>query len=791
MNVGRIVSRYAQTGYAMRNVKPHRWPKLLLIAALLPVSLAMQCPPADTMMPDGNTNDNTPGGDPTPNAADGQWALAFDAANVGALSSVWGSGPNDVFVVGGRTTQAEIYHFDGSTWKAMDVPDVSLLVWVFGFGPNDVYSVGLNGSAVHYDGTKWTKLDTGTKQELWGVWGRATNDLWVVGGNVGSGDPVLMHYDGNTFAPVPVPANDRGATSLFKIWGTNDTIFAVGEKGLIIQYDGNMWKQVPTGANADDDFVSLWGTGDSNIVAVGGRATARIAHYDGSSWTTYKPGGPGLNGSFMDNPEFAVIGGVRGFVGRFEPGATQPIEEASPTDFDIHAIWGDGTGRYFAVGGVFSPPFQGVALIRFVGDPPAAAVPPEGVADQCASDGACEDNDACTINQCVSGECVFTPIDCDDGDPCTVDTCDNGNCIHTPKDCDDGNPCTIDTCDNGVCVHSPLCQPDEICADGACEPAPICTIDGDCDDGDPCTIDTCGVVTLAGDFNDDCINDANDVAPFVAVLLGLGGDATIGDMNNDGATNGLDVPLFAENLVNATQCDAKTCIHTPKDCDDGDPCTVDSCENGNCVHTPIAGCGCTLDSDCGLGETCDNGACTPTSAPDIEVGVGGGPFGCITTPYQRFENGGLLQFCEGFQGLSDVYLTIRTKGFAPNAQVRITRSMGFVGTSCTNATNCDVGLYCVDNMCSPINRASSNVTLHDMGGGTDQFTGFLFSIFFPPDYLDGREVILTITVEDLNNSAISATQVYDLILFPRRLCLDPEECPIGQNCVNNYCVPQE
>jgi hypothetical protein len=24
-----------------------------------------------------------------------------------------------------------------------------------------------------------------------------------------------------------------------------------------------------------------------------------------------------------------------------------------------------------------------------------------------------------------------------------------------------------------------------------------------------------------------------------------------------------------------------------EDCDDGDPCTIDTCENGQCVHTPL------------------------------------------------------------------------------------------------------------------------------------------------------------------------------------------------------------
>ena len=100
-------------------------------------------------------------------------------------------------------------------------------------------------------------------------------------------DPVLIHFDGETFEPVTVPENDRNASALFKVWGIGSKLFAVGEKGLIIEFDGEAWAQVSTGAQADDDFVSLWGTSEDNIVAVGGRGGARIATYDGTNWTPH------------------------------------------------------------------------------------------------------------------------------------------------------------------------------------------------------------------------------------------------------------------------------------------------------------------------------------------------------------------------------------------------------------------------------------------------------------------------------------------------------------------------
>lgn len=60
----------------------------------------------------------------------------------------------------------------------------------------------------------------------------------------------------------------------------------------------------------------------------------------------------------------------------------------------------------------------------------------------------CEDDDPCTINYCDPIEgCVVEKIACDDENCCTLDECVDGTCVHTPK-CEDMNPCTIDVCNS-------------------------------------------------------------------------------------------------------------------------------------------------------------------------------------------------------------------------------------------------------------------------------------------------------------------------------------------------------
>jgi hypothetical protein len=295
------------------------------------------------------------------------WEPAFDTTSTGALSGVWGAAPDDVWIVGGSDAGAEIYHYDGSTWSPVDAPDVALLVWVYGFAPDDVWAVGQDGAVVHWDGASWTVFDAGTTRDLWGVWGGASNDIWIVGGEVTGAWPLILHYDGTAFTEVALAPeqNLHGGVALFKVWGIGSRTFAVGDLGLIVSWDGTQWVEQFGGALANDDFVSLWGTSEDHIVAVGGRGNGRLATFDGSAWTTQMPSGlTGLNAVYMTDPDTAIVGGIYGYTGTFDPGTSALEADAVVSPYDIHAIWCDGASACYGVGGKFLAPYAGVAIRR-------------------------------------------------------------------------------------------------------------------------------------------------------------------------------------------------------------------------------------------------------------------------------------------------------------------------------------------------------------------------------------------------------------------------------------------
>ena len=86
-----------------------------------------------------------------------------------------------------------------------------------------------------------------------------------------------------------------------------------------------------------------------------------------------------------------------------------------------------------------------------------------------------------------------TDGDCDDADACTLDTCVANVCTHAPQDgpCDDGNPCTgTDTCHQGTCSGEKIACPGTVCGNGILEAGEDCDFGGTasvCCDAKTCT----------------------------------------------------------------------------------------------------------------------------------------------------------------------------------------------------------------------------------------------------------------------------------------------------------------
>ena len=272
--------------------------------------------------------------------------------------------------------------------------------------------------------------------------------------------------------------------------------------------------------------------------------------------------------------------------------------------------------------------------------------------------GECADGDVCTVaDHCDNGICVGQPVVCDDGNPCTDDLCDGlGGCTtdNNTALCDDLDPCTVnDQCKEGSCsgfvvdcecqsdtdcalledgdlcngtlfcdqsklpylcavlpetvvsCPEPPAGPDSICQAAACEPTTgECTLEPAhsgfaCEDSDGCTVgDKCeaglcmsGPSAVCMDDN-PCTDDSCD--PGAGCLFAPNQASCFdGDLctTSDGCANGICQP------------------GAPLNCDDGNPCTDDSCDpSTGCVHADNQG-NCNDGNACTIDDHCQAGLC--------------------------------------------------------------------------------------------------------------------------------------------------------------------------------------
>lgn len=248
----------------------------------------------------------------------------------------------------------------------------------------------------------------------------------------------------------------------------------------------------------------------------------------------------------------------------------------------------------------------------------------------------CQPTNACFTAAVVNHDCVQTAKPVDDANACTTDACNTatGAITHTAlATIDDSNACTVDACNTatGAVTHTPVAIDDmNSCTTDACNTtsgaithtkilgcAAQCNVEHD-NDGEA-TSDCapyrdpqlsnlygwgCWPTTITTDPNNmgTCVAyEDQDNDEFVDVPERFCADGIDGDL--DGKTDGAD-------------SDCPVCTNVDQ-CDDGDPCTTDSCSANLCVWTVIAGCiECQTNAQCPLGKTCgEDNTCHTTTPP--------------------------------------------------------------------------------------------------------------------------------------------------------------------------------
>ncbi len=189
----------------------------------------------------------------------------------GGLNSVWSSAANDVWFAGDTTLR-----WNGTAWTTpIGELDYTRAVW--GDGSGAVWAVGLDGRTARFDASGMqTTPSSGTSQALFGVWGSGSSDVWAVG--IGG---TLLHWQGTSWTPSTIPVT---TSSLNAISGTaSNDVWSVGDAGTIVHWDGATWSSTPSGTTTD--LEGVWADGGSDVWAVGGHNAGIVLHFDGTTWS--------------------------------------------------------------------------------------------------------------------------------------------------------------------------------------------------------------------------------------------------------------------------------------------------------------------------------------------------------------------------------------------------------------------------------------------------------------------------------------------------------------------------
>ena len=179
--------------------------------------------------------------------------------------------------------------------------------------------------------------------DLHGIYGSSTTDIWAVG-NAGT----TLHWNGTDWQSVP----SNTGVDLHGVWGNAaNNFYAVGDGGLILHWNGASWAQQPSGVqvrlNALSGFRNLvWAVGDSGTI---------LYSMDGTTWQQKSnPRTNNLYGAWNPNSNQSQAFSVGGGSDILLCDVNSPMASAQSNTGDaglaLYAVHGYTQSAFWAVG---------------------------------------------------------------------------------------------------------------------------------------------------------------------------------------------------------------------------------------------------------------------------------------------------------------------------------------------------------------------------------------------------------------------------------------------------------
>jgi hypothetical protein len=203
----------------------------------------------------------------------------------------------------------------------------------------------------------WKLMASGTEENLNGVWGFESGDVYAVGDN-----GTILHYNGVVWNQI----ESNTTADLIAVWGGDPNhVFVTGDDGTILYYDGSTWSHMESGTAMP--IGRIWGIpllyanpGQIPLFAyaVGGGPAGTILHFDGFQW---RPIDTGATEELIDiigwlappwdggsgYPSLMVVG--ENGAARFFDGQDW-METSTGVDEDLIAVFGEYPDNVYGVG---------------------------------------------------------------------------------------------------------------------------------------------------------------------------------------------------------------------------------------------------------------------------------------------------------------------------------------------------------------------------------------------------------------------------------------------------------
>jgi hypothetical protein len=161
----------------------------------------------------------------------------------------------------------------------LERPNVKAFFKVWGSGVDDVYIVGQNGAVLHWDGESLVELHVGVGEDLIDVWGTGPDRVAVIGGRKNGAGAL---WDGAGWRVLDL-AHFPGLNG---VWLRRDIVHVVGSNGTAGVIDFTTGEATRVSIDTPVYLHAIHGSPDGTVTAVGGNFfTGKNGPFDGEVLT--------------------------------------------------------------------------------------------------------------------------------------------------------------------------------------------------------------------------------------------------------------------------------------------------------------------------------------------------------------------------------------------------------------------------------------------------------------------------------------------------------------------------